>query len=98
MQKFLTCLTACLMVLCILSLAVQAYAFSTEVAPVQTDGTAKFADPDETMPNLVMAPQPGSAGLVPLSQPGQQVTMPTMGTNDQGSAAFDHAYNHLQDR
>jgi hypothetical protein len=61
-----------------------------------TDGSSKFSDPDEQMPNFVAGSgdQSNSQNMNFNSQP---VTPPGYGDRDEGAAAFNHAYMHLQD-
>jgi hypothetical protein len=75
-----------------------AQAFSTEQQNgVNPDGTAKFADPDEQMPNFVVGPG-DNAGTAPSASimDGNPVTIPTYGESDPGAAAFNQAFDRLQ--
>jgi hypothetical protein len=82
----------------VLSAPHPAAAFSTEQVPGQnSDGTPKFADPDEQMPGFVTAPGGAGAGNS-LSLSGAPVTIPTQGEYDNGARAFDQAFSHQQDR
>lgn len=75
-----------------------ALAFSTEQASGQnSDGSSKFVDPDEQMPNFMTGgPDTDSSGLQSLSLDQAPVTPLTSGDYDEGAAAFNQAYSHLQ--
>ncbi len=63
-----------------------------------TDGTAKFADPDEQMPAFVISSDHTSSAGSSLSFGDSQVTPPTVGDSDYGARDFDRAYAHLQQK
>jgi hypothetical protein len=77
----------------------QAWALSSEQSPPPMSGNASnFADPDDEMPS-VMVQSSDSHSIFDVAPSSQgQVTAPSMGEFDQGSAAFDRAYAHIQSR
>ncbi|MGB9152052.1 MAG: hypothetical protein WCD70_03085 [Alphaproteobacteria bacterium] len=76
-----------------------AAAFSVDQSANQnTDGSPKFADPDEQMPGFMVAPSNAGAGNGSLSFGGSPVTMPQQGEHDSGARAFDQAFSHQQDK
>jgi hypothetical protein len=76
-----------------------AAAFSTDQKDsVNTDGSVKYADPDEQMPGFMVAPDNGAAMSNSLSSGAPSVTMPAVGENDNGARAFDRAFSHQQDK
>jgi hypothetical protein len=65
-----------------------------------SDGTPKFADPDEQTPPLLAMPNNGSGNNV-VENPSAVVapSMPQMlGADQNGQQAFDRAYAHLQNK
>lgn len=82
----------------VLMLAGPAFALSVEQGPVNSDGTAKFSDPDEQTPQGLVSPDSGSshfsAGVTQQPYMGSPYTPQVMGM-DQGQNAFDNAYNHV---
>jgi len=78
-----------------------ANALSEQVAPVNSDGTAKFADPDERAPAFLIAP---NGGLSPTAgdPSSANVQAPSLanriGTMGEGAQSFDRAVNHLQNQ
>jgi hypothetical protein len=76
-----------------------AFALSTEQSPINSDGTPKFADPDDqTPPGLVSSDGHSSGVTMNLSGSSSPVNLPTPGQAmgmDQGQSAFDHAYGHV---
>ena len=77
-----------------------AFALSVEQAPVNSDGSAKFSDPDEKTPFGVTSSEsaaPNNGAGVTEPYMGSPYTPPVMNM-EQGQGAFDHAYNHLNNQ
>jgi len=82
-----------------LAIVHNAAAFSVDQSSSQnSDGTPKFADPDDQKPGFMLGLDGGETrvGSIPLGAP--TVTAPTMGENDNGARAFDQAFAHQQDK
>jgi hypothetical protein len=78
-----------------------AFAYSTEQRDdTNADGTSKFQDPDEQKPAFMISPGGGPSGMqmLPFGAGRNAVTPPAPGEYDQGAAAFDRAYSHIQSR
>ncbi|MGB9153058.1 MAG: hypothetical protein WCD70_08230 [Alphaproteobacteria bacterium] len=87
------------LLLAMISNAHNAAAFSIDQSSNQnTDGSAKFTDPDEKMPGFVVAPSSAGAGNGVLSFGNSGVNVPAQGENDSGAKAFDQAFSHQQDK
>ena len=82
-----------------LSVGHGAAAFSTDHSTAQnSDGSPKFADPDEQKPGFMVGPDNSSAKNLSLSFGSSAVTPPSAGDNDSGARAFDRAFAHQQDK
>jgi len=88
------------MMLAAVSIAPNAFAFSTVQPMAQnSDGSPKFADPDEQMPGFMVAPDDSEASNRALSfGNATPVTPPTPKDYDSGARAFDQAFAHQQDK
>ncbi len=76
-----------------------AAAFSTDQGANQnSDGSPKFADPDEQMPGFMVAPDEVRARTGTLSFGSSPVTAPTQGEYDSGAKAFDQAFSRQQNK
>jgi hypothetical protein len=76
-----------------------AAAFSTDSRNNQnSDGSPKFADPDEQMPGFVVAPDNARSGGRAPSSGFTAVTIPQTGENTPGARAFDEAFTRQQNR
>ena len=76
----------------------EAPAFSIDQsANLNSDGSQKFADPDEQAPAFMVGPS-GQAPYTRSFSSSDTVTMPTIGNNDKGAQAFDQAYAHQQNK
>ena len=59
-----------------------------------SDGTAKFADPDEQMPNFVISPEAAAASVDHSATRTAPTTLTQPSDTTSGAAAFDRAYAH----
>jgi hypothetical protein len=76
-----------------------AAAFSTDQRNYQnSDGSPKFEDPDEQMPNFILTPDQAGTGSRSSFSGAPAVTVPAPGDNSPGAMAFDRAFSHQQDK
>jgi len=74
-----------------------AAAFSTEQrSDRNADGTAKFADPDDQMPNFVTKFDDGEPSSRASTFDENPVTPPSYGDSNAGAAAFNRANAHME--
>jgi hypothetical protein len=82
---------------------VNAHALSIEQKDnTNTDGTPKFADPDEQAPPMLAMPNDSGSGSMALDPSQYSVNRPSvpqmMGVTQGSDDAFDHAAAHLQNQ
>jgi len=76
-----------------------AAAFSVDQSANQnTDGSPKFADPDEQTPRFLVSPDASGAGSRALSFGASSMAVPGQAYPDSGSQSFDKAFSHQQDK
>jgi hypothetical protein len=80
-----------------LALSHPAAAFSTEQGQQNSDGSAKYTDPDDQKPGFVTVPSQVSSGGLSFSAP-SPVTLPSLTDSDRGAQAFDQAFAHQQNK
>ena len=88
----------------VLAISSPAFALSTDhESGMNTDGTAKFADPDEQQPSMLNTPLTPPGGASAQSNGSFQITPGAsmsisggpVGGQQQQQDAFDHAYAHF---
>jgi hypothetical protein len=77
----------------------KARAFSIDQSANQnTNGSQKFNDPDEQMPDFMSAPDHVGSNDGALSFGSAPINIPTQGQYDSGAQTFDQAFAHQQDK
>jgi hypothetical protein len=77
-----------------LGFAPRAFALSEQVdTGTNSDGSAKFTDPDDKQPFFMTGSGGGSASSQAAPFDPASTTLPAPGDRDQGAAAFDRAFS-----